>query len=69
MRAYAARHVFSAEEKRYLARAMRLVDLAPTCDEHGREVRCHELARAVGQVLRLPVVDGVVQHILEVQHS
>lgn len=57
MKSYSARKVFAPRELRLLARAERLVACAPG-KLHGEYVRCHELARAVGRILGLPVADG-----------
>ncbi len=57
MKGYAAAEIFSACELQFLARAQRLVELAPH-ELDGKLVRCHELARAVGSVLDLVTVDG-----------
>ena len=46
-----------SSDRELLARATALVDRCPSKHE-GRWVRCHELARAVGRVLGLEVVDG-----------
>ncbi len=66
MRSYADLKIFSGEEKRWLARATELV--AGLGDEFAshEKVRCHELARAVGRLLGLPVQDG---HYGFVEHS
>lgn len=57
MRGYSAREIFSADLTVLFERATILVDRLTDHDE----VRCHELARAVGEVLELPpkcVQDG-----------
>jgi hypothetical protein len=59
LKPYAARAVFSTEAVNLWNRASRMVDRLPKhMDRHGREIRCHELARALGRILELPVVDG-----------
>lgn len=67
---YAAREIFTAEHLGKLTRAERLVSLAPEWEEYLLDwgpptevkdptpIRCHELARAVGKILELPVQDG-----------
>ncbi len=55
MKSYAEREVFNANELRLLKQATALVARVPA---EGRDVRCHELARAVGLILGLPVHDG-----------
>ncbi len=57
MRGFAEREIFTSREIRFLRQATLLVDKAPY-ETAGALVRCHELARAVGQVLGLPVCDG-----------
>ena len=57
--------MFTFSERQLLERATALV--AKVADEvmDGDLIRCHELARAVGDVLQLPVVDGkfgLVEH-------
>jgi hypothetical protein len=61
MKGYAATDVFTARELQLLEKATKLV--AAVSDDTayvaaGELIRCHELARAVGDVLHLPVVDG-----------
>lgn len=65
MKGYAAREVFSAREKQLLNDAQALVDIVPY-ELGGEPVRCHELARAVGAILKLDVMDG---HFGFVEHS
>jgi hypothetical protein len=56
---YAEAEIFSVNETRLHVRACRMVEACPYTDEAtGELIRCHELARAVGRVLRLPVQDG-----------
>lgn len=54
MRGYAATEMFERAEVRLWERATVLVERVP----EDWEVRCHELARAVGRLLDLDVVDG-----------
>lgn len=64
MKGYAAHEVFSKRQLRLLRRATELVSRVPTlilragADPLYDYVRCHELARAVGHLLKLEVVDG-----------
>lgn len=61
MKGYTARKVLSAEELRLWDHATVLVERIPEL----RTLRCHELARAVGHVIGLPVQDGkfgIVEH-------
>lgn len=68
MKGYSAAEVFTARELQLLERATKLV--AAVSDDTayvagGAAIRCFELARAVGDVLHLPVVDGrfgLVEH-------
>jgi hypothetical protein len=59
---YAEREIFTQRELQVLEKADQLVQLAPY-ELQGDEVRCHELARAVGQLLKLHVVDGWYGHV------
>jgi hypothetical protein len=54
---HARRHVFTETQLYLLAQATRMVQAMPD-EVNGEEVRCHEVARAVGHVLGLDVVDG-----------
>lgn len=66
MQSYSERHVFSATELRQLQLATRMVaSLSHSLPGVNCEVRCHELARAVGHLLDLPVVDGYYGHGIE----
>ena len=60
MRGYAETEIFVQEELELFADATRMVALLgerlSLADQ--AKVRCHELARAVGRVLELPVQDG-----------
>jgi hypothetical protein len=56
MKSYSETDVFTSKE-------LTLLKVAQSCVEHvqhreGVTIRCHELARAVGKVLKLDVVDG-----------
>lgn len=70
MMGYSALHTFTDDEQRFLKRALRIVESFPEKHDHatmgrGAWVRCHEAARAVGQLLNLGVQDGyygVVDH-------
>lgn len=53
---YSEMKVFSPHERYLWDRATRLVGLVDHADFP--DLRCHELARAVGRVLELPVQDG-----------
>lgn len=68
MISYSERKIFTSYEVMLLRRAQVLVaavDLGlPVLEEH--ELRCHELARVVGNILGLRVVDGRYGH---VEHS
>ena len=57
MRSYAETKVLTASDLMTLRYATALVDRVPQA-LGGKWVRCHELARAVGEGLELPVVDG-----------
>jgi len=50
--------VFSEEEKDLLVRATRIVELLPELQPDGELIRCHEVARVVGCLLKLDVQDG-----------
>lgn len=57
--------IFSPPELEVLAKAIRVVDLLPETTPDGGLVRCHEVARIVGCLLKLPVQDGkygLVEH-------
>ena len=54
MKGYAATDMFTSAELTLCGKAKGLVHRVPDA----WEVRCHELARAVGEVLSLEVVDG-----------
>ena len=55
---------FTVLERDFLQQAIELVDAIP--NDIGADVRCHELARAIGQYLNLPVQDGKFE---AVEHS
>lgn len=50
--------VFTEEELELLLRAERIVELLPEATPDGKLIRCHEVARIVGCLLKLPVQDG-----------
>ena len=59
MISYSEREVFTPEAVRIWKLATRMVEsVLNHVDAEGRELRCHELARALGQLLKLQVVDG-----------
>jgi hypothetical protein len=58
VKGYAETEVFSRRERQLLVEAKRIVRCLPTYDAAGEWVRCHEVARLVGTMLGLPVVDG-----------
>ena len=64
MRGYAELEIFSVDELELWRRATLLV--AAVDEAYFPDLRCHELARAVGTVLKLPVQDG---HYGFVDHS
>jgi len=63
MRSYSFK-CFTLEDLEFWARATHLVEAIP--DTMDKPIRCHEVARAVGRILDLPVVDG---HYGAVDHS
>jgi len=59
MKSYSEREIFSDIELQLLRLATKMVDAIPTVTSlKPGEVRCHELARAVGKLLDLQVQDG-----------
>lgn len=50
--------LFTKEELLMLRRAEAIVDLLPEETPDGELIRCHEVARIVGSLLKLPVQDG-----------
>lgn len=58
MKGYSAFEVFKQYELLLYERARLLVEEFPERDQEGRHLRCHEVARAVGALLELEVVDG-----------
>lgn len=54
MRGYSDTNVFTRDEKELLSCAQRLMEVI----EDDPNLRCHEVARAIGQVLDLPHQDG-----------
>jgi hypothetical protein len=60
MHSYSERVRFTKREGKILSSASLAVALLPTdLDPSGEELRCHELARAIGELLNLRVVDGM----------
>jgi len=57
MKGYGEAEIFSAAEKRLLRSAASIVDALPDSGPGG-PLRCHEVARVVGRLLGLQVVDG-----------
>jgi hypothetical protein len=57
MKGYSEAEIFSAAEKRLLRSAASIVDALPDSGPDGL-LRCHEVARVVGRLLGLHVVDG-----------
>ena len=55
MKSYSETSIFEPAEMRYLWDAEKLVKLLP---DHLGELRCHEVARVVAHLLKLPVADG-----------
>lgn len=51
-------HCFSEHELALFRRATQLVALLPEKDQHDEILRCHEVARVVGHMLDLEVIDG-----------
>lgn len=70
MKGYSTIHVFNERERRLRYAAERVVSYFPDYMAHATEgkgawLRCHEVARAVGDILQLEVQDGfygVVEH-------
>jgi len=56
MRGYAELEIFTGEELAIWRNATKLVEAV--CEDEFPDLRCHELARAVGKVLGLQVQDG-----------
>lgn len=50
--------LFTKPEMEFLQRAVRIVDLLPELSPDGELIRCHEVARVVGCLLKLEVQDG-----------
>lgn len=63
MRSYSESKVFTGAAMDLFTRATALVAAIPTNDGYFLDVRCHELARAVGEWLGLAVVDGHYGHV------
>lgn len=67
MKGYSERHHFDERALQIWERATKLVESIPThLDAMGREIRCHEVARALGNVFGLEVADGCT---IGVDHS
>jgi hypothetical protein len=62
VKTYSELEVFSSRELYDFKEATRLVSLMPDVDQHGRELRCHEVARVVGRELGLPWYDGKYEY-------
>jgi len=58
MISYSQRTIFTARELELLREATSLVESMPEVPEGWPEIRCHELARAVGDILGLEVEEG-----------
>lgn len=58
MKGISENEIFSANELELFHAASDVVSLLPEVDQHGALLRCHEVARIVGGLLRLPVMDG-----------
>ncbi|HWA29164.1 MAG TPA: hypothetical protein VG734_26170 [Lacunisphaera sp.] len=62
---YSGSEMFTREAQELLALATMVVAIFPETDDDGELFRCHEVARALGKLLNLPVVDGkygIVDH-------
>jgi hypothetical protein len=66
VRSYSQQAVFTPREVQLFWEANRLVALFPEAREGEPAIRCHEVARAVGELLDLTVEDG---HFGTVDHS
>jgi len=61
MKSYSEREIFTAAEVTLFRQAEKLVEMLPedtNASRHHEGMRCHELARAVGRVLKLQHQDG-----------
>lgn len=58
MKSYSEEFVFTRREQKIWRAALQMVGSLHFDEEQERLIRCHELARAVGQLLELPVIDG-----------
>jgi hypothetical protein len=68
MKTYSEREVFSQTDLAYYRKASRFVRALPSYDQHGEELRCHEVARAVAIILNISTVeDGYFE--LACQHT
>lgn len=50
--------LFSQKEMAVFREAVRIVEMLPETTPDGELIRCHEVARVVGSLLKLPVEDG-----------
>ncbi len=66
MTPYAYTDIFHLKEIALFDAATSLVNNLPDGDQHGAVLRCHEVARVVGRILKLPVQDGFYGY---VEHS
>lgn len=66
MISYSQRTVFTTRELAFLRKATEIVDRLPVAPKEWPEIRCHEVARVVGEILYLEVEDG---HFGTVDHS
>lgn len=66
MDSYAELEIFCQRDIDLFNRAVELVALVPGSKVDGEDIRCHELTRAVGSILKLPHVDGKYN---SVEHS
>ena len=67
MKTYSETDIFSAEDLRAFRLATAIVARFPDEDVHGNALRCHEVASAVGRLLKIPVEHGVYE--VGAQHS
>lgn len=58
MRGFSENEVFSKTEIKLFNEATDIVSILPERDQHGALLRCHEVARVVGDLLDLEVLDG-----------
>jgi len=67
MKTYSETDVFTAEDLRAWRLATAIVARFPDNDVHGNALRCHEVATAVGRLLKLSVEHGMYE--VAAQHS